>query len=56
MDTRRRSTPGRFTLAAIALFAAVSVTGLMDRPAASNTIRPSEVESPIELTSSDLSA
>jgi hypothetical protein len=56
MDTRRRSTPGRFILAAIALFAMVCSTGLMDRPAPSNTIRPSEVESPIELAGSDLSA
>lgn len=56
METRGRSTPRRFTLAAFALFAVVGFTRLIDGPAAGATIRPTEVDSPIERGGSDLSA
>jgi len=55
MDNRRRSTPSRLTFTAVALFAVVSFTGLIDLPAAGKTVRPPEVESPIERGGSDLS-
>jgi hypothetical protein len=56
MDTQWRSIPGRVTLAALALLAVASVTGVLATPAAGAVIGPTEVESPIERGGADFSA
>jgi hypothetical protein len=48
MDTLRRSTPSRLAFAALALLAVASFTGFTDSPVVGTSIRPPEVDSPIE--------
>ena len=48
MDTLRRSTPRRLAFAALALLAVAGFTGLTDWPVVGTSIRPPEVDSPIE--------
>ena len=56
MNTQWRSIPRRVTLAAFALLAVASFTGLIGPPAAGAISGPTEVESPIQRGGTDLSA
>ena len=56
MDTQWRSIPRRVTVVALVMLAVAGFTTLLAPPAAAATIRPTEVESPIERGGADLGA